>query len=168
MIGTTNYIHDEVGNLISIKVLSSAIYWVIGRYSDNVKISGLRHATAKADSTIQVASRYFSEASTVAVRALTARFAKILQKELRLLTENGLTKPRMDRAVDAAKKFDKILRARPARVFQQLANAHNALTRSLNEQNVSLSQLFAQIEHFATSAQELAKTAKDFAELGNG
>ena len=146
--------------------VSSAIYWVIGKYADNVKIRGLRHATHKADPVIHKAAQYFASARGLAARIKATRFSKVLKAELKALSgENGLTEPNIDHAVMAAKKFDDFLRANHNAVFQRLASAHNALARSFNERDESFTQLFANIDNFAKSAQELAQIVKDLAEL---
>ena len=146
--------------------VASAFYWVIGRYSDNVKLRGLRDATDKADRVIQEAARQFSNAGAMAERVAETRISEILSAELQLLTDQGLTEPGIDRAVGAAKKFDDILRSRPDAVFKKMAIAHRALNSSLNERDVSLSQMFANVEEFAKSAEELATIAKSLAEMG--
>lgn len=142
--------------------VGSVVNWVIGTYTETVKICGLRHATDNADPVIQNAAQYFATAGVLAARVKATRFSEALEAELKV---QRLTKQGIDRAVAAAKKYDLFLRANPDAVFQKLANAHSALRKSLNGSGISFAQLVSNIEEFAKLAQELAKVVKDSAKL---
>ena len=145
--------------------VASAVYWLIGKYVQNVKLSGLRHATKKANPVIQQAVRYFSSASSLASLVPGTRLSEALNTELNALGDNGPTQVEIDRAVAAAATFDAFLRADPNAVFAKLATAHDALHASLDGGDRSFVQVLVALDEFSKSAHELKKIVSDLTEL---
>jgi len=142
--------------------VGDAVSWLAGQYVARVKVDGLRRATSEAQPVIAAASEVFQKAAETAALVPKASMSEDVSSKLTAF-ETSPSAANLNALVQSAGQFNQFLEAKPADVFGRMNAAHEALTRQLQGQDVSLAEVVARIEAFAAEAQRLADVAKAFA-----
>jgi hypothetical protein len=145
--------------------VGSGVNWLLGEYSNQVKLAGLRTATKQADPVIQRAAALFKNAAIFGSDPQREALTRAFRDKIDAYQDDRGSEADLNAAVDAAETYDDFLQARPGDVFLAMGDAHAALTKALNNPELTWPQVFAKIKVFAAKAQELAKIAKDLAAL---
>jgi hypothetical protein len=147
--------------------VGSAVNWLVGQYAEHVKLEGLKVATKEAKPVIERAAALFSSAALFGSDPQRAEFTKSFRTQLDAYQDDRSNEENLNAAVDAAKKYNDFLQARPGETFQKMAEAHSALADALQKPDASWPKVIAQIQSFAAQAKELAKIAHNLAALAN-
>lgn len=139
--------------------LGQVVNWVIGRYVERVKLSGLRRATAAAAPVVRDAAALFGRASFFAVTGTRAELATRVRAEIDALGA-APAPPAIERVAAAARTYDQFLQSDPAAAFKAMATAHTALADNLADREIRFATMVAEIERFVAEAQKLAEAAK--------
>jgi len=144
-----------------------AVLWIVGQYTASVKLDGLRRATEEAQPVIAEATSVFEQAAALAANIPKDAMAQEVSQRLAAFDASP-TQENLDSLINSADQFNQFLEAKPADVFAKMNVAHEALTRQLQGEDVSLAEAVARIESFAAEAESLAKIAKAFAAANPG
>lgn len=145
--------------------VGQAVNWLVGQYVAKVQLDGLKRATKDAKFVIADAANLFGlvteVASDVPKLALANEVSKRLDTFRASPSDNSLEK-----LIESAAKYDRLLLAKPPTIFARLSAAHDALADKLQNDELSLAIVMAKIEAFATEAETLAEILKDLAAVG--
>ena len=142
-----------------------AVSWLVGTYANEVKLRALRGATAKADPVIQRAALLFGDAAFLGTDIQRSDLSAAARKKIDAFSHDRGNDAKLADAVAAARAYDDLLTAKPVDTFKKMGEAHAALTKALNDPDLSLSSAIAAIESFAQQAQQLSAVAKALAAL---
>jgi hypothetical protein len=145
--------------------VGEAVNWVLGTYIEHVKLDGLRRATHDANPIIKEAAKVAGAEAGIAGDIQRRGFADTVTARFQAFDESK-SAASYDELVAAATAYDNFLTSAPSDVFQKMATAHEALTNSLNDKNLSLADAMAKIKSFQTQAETLWRIAKDLAAIG--
>jgi hypothetical protein len=148
--------------------VGAGVNWLVGEYANQVKLAGLRGATREADPVIQRAAALFSTAAIFGSDPQREELVSAFREKIDAYQDDRGSEANLNAAVDAARTYDDLLKARPGETYQALAEAHRALTDALHDVNPSWPEVLAKIRTFAAKAQELAQIAKDLKTLAEG
>lgn len=146
--------------------VGEAASWLVGQYVAKVKLDGLRRATAEAQPVIAEAATVFETASEEAAVAPKATLAQAVEERLTAF-DSSRSQQNLDQLIGSADQLNQLLEAKPSDVFAQMNAAHEALTKQLQGQDVTLAQAIARIEIFAAEAERLVQIARSFAAASN-
>lgn len=142
--------------------VGKGLNWLFGQYVAKVQLDGLREATYRAQPVISRAAQIFQETATLAAvianEELVQRFESAFEKFNTTGSENNL-----EELVARAAAYDRVLMAKPSSVYQKLGSAHEALTKNLQNEDLSLVEVMAKIEAFATEAKALDEIVREIA-----
>jgi hypothetical protein len=144
-----------------------AVLWIVGQYTASVKLDGLRRATKEAQPVIAQAAAVFEKAAALAANIPKDAMAQEVSQRLDAF-DSSPSQQNLEDLITSANQFNQFLEAKPADVFAKMNAAHEALTRQLQGDDVSLAQAVARIESFAAEAETLAKIAQAFAAANTG
>jgi hypothetical protein len=145
-----------VGNLVN---------WLAGQYIASVQLDGLRRATLDARPVIAGATDVFAVAANESSMVPRALMSEEVASGIDALRPKASERS-LDEVVAIAARYDGLLRGKPAAVFKQLRNSHDALVAKIQDENVSLAEVIARIETFAAEAQALAAIVKELQAVG--
>jgi hypothetical protein len=152
-VDTTPYT-TAVGGIVSLAA---------GQYVDHRKVEALRRATADSKQVVARAAALFTGAADIATPVSQKPMAEAITQRLDAFDDNP-TAGNLDRLIQSAAAYDRLLAARPPRIFQRMAAAHGALVDKLQGEEISLVVVFAKIEAFKDDAETLAALLRDLAE----
>ncbi len=145
--------------------VGEAVNWLLGTYIEHVKLEGLKRATGDANPIIQEAAEVAGKEAAIAGDIQRRSLSELVSARLDAFDESR-TESNYDALVAAATAYDSFLTAAPSDVFAQMAQAHDALTRSLQGGELSLADVLGKIDAFQRQAQALWKIANDRAAIG--
>ncbi|MBX6321512.1 MAG: hypothetical protein IRY94_06785 [Rhodospirillaceae bacterium] len=147
--------------------VGEAVNWLLGAYVEHVKLEGLRRATSDANPIIQEAAEVAGAEAAIAGDIQRRSLSELVSARLDAFDESR-TEANYDALLAAAAAYDAFLTSAPDDVFQQMAQAHDALTRSLQDRSLSLADVAARISTFERQAQDLWRIAQALAQIGAG
>jgi hypothetical protein len=139
--------------------------WLAGQYIGGIQLEGLRRATVDARPVLAGAVEIFDAAATAAARVPRAQMAEEVRTRMDALRAQ-LSERSVEEVVQAALRYDKVLVAKPSAVFERLVSSHDALVAKIQDENVTLADVVARIEIFATEAKSLMAIVKELQAAG--
>jgi len=149
-----------------------AINWIMGQYIARIQLDGLRQATESANPVIKAAVDIFTESASLAnVIALNERvqeFDDAWVEYDNMENEPGPQKAAAaDKAVAMAAGYDQLLNSGATTVYAAMGDAHDALTKNLNDESKTVVEVVASIEAFSAQAAAVAEIVKEFTNAHN-
>jgi hypothetical protein len=142
--------------------VSDSVKWIAGQYINSVKLDALRTATRNANPLIMKSVdifRHEADAADKGVRATLAEEVSVRKDSFK--STHSATD--LTNWITAARAYDAVLTSPPAStVFAKLADAHDALTKALSDNSISLETLFTKLDELKRQAKELQKIASEF------
>lgn len=129
--------------------------WAAGQYVERRKLRALRRATADSKPVVDAAAGLFTEAAEIASAVPRRPLAGLVARRIDAFDDTP-TPDNLDRLIESANAYDRLLAARPPQLFQRLAAAHSALVDRVQGEDVSLVVVIARIRAFKDDAQTLA------------
>lgn len=136
--------------------------WAAAQYVNHRKVDALRRATADSKGVVAQAAALFTQSADVAGVVSRKPMAEMVTRRLDAFDDHP-TAGNLDRLIKSAAAYDRLLVARPPRIFQRLATAHGALVEKLQGEEISFVVVFARIEAFKDDAETLAALLRDLA-----
>lgn len=146
--------------------VTAAAGWIAGVYIDHLRYEALKTATRNANPLIKQAVPILERVAAEASRAQHAMLAEVVSTrndEFRVGTNEGT----LTRLMSAAEAYENVLRHPPAPIFKKLAEAHDSLTRALNNRDISLDTAFAQLQSLKSDAEKLKDIVNAFVKASN-
>ena len=138
------------------------VSWAAEQYVARQKLAALRRATADSKPVVARAADLFTDAAEIAAVVPRAPLADLVAQRRDALDDRP-TEANLDRLIESAAAYDRLLTARPPRVFQRLEAAHGALVDKLQGEELSLVVVIARIRAFQDEAKTLAGLLRDLA-----
>jgi hypothetical protein len=145
--------------------VGAAVNWLVGQYAEQVKLHGLRKATAEADPIIQRTAALLGSAALFGSDPPRVRLLRGFREKMDAFQPGARNEAKLSAAVDSAKTYDAFLRSQSGETFQKMGEAHSALTQALNNTRFSWSEVIARAQAFAAEAERLAKVVQGLAGL---
>lgn len=123
--------------------------WAAGQYVQHRKLRALRRATADSKAVIDAAAGLFTRAAEIAAVVPRRPMAEIVTQRIDAF-DDAPTPDNLDRLIESAAAYDRLLAASPPMIFQRLTAAHTALVDNLHGDDVSLVVVIARIRRSTT------------------
>lgn len=136
--------------------------WIAGEYINLLQVEALRKATAGADPVIQQSRIVLEGASQAATDTTRATLADQLDNIREDYVKAPNDRSRLERLMSAAADYDKVLTATAPGIFADMAAAHHELTDHLAGKNITLADVSAAVDRFATKAAALHDIVASF------
>lgn len=142
--------------------LGALTNWLVGKYIEREKVKALRSITREADPVIQEAGTMLSKVQVLNSDIQRRILADEVNDAIEKANKNIVDLDKRANAVAAAKKFDVFLRAKLTTSLAQMAKAHSALTKALNNSEGFTPATFSEVEAFANEVFDFAKLLQGF------
>lgn len=145
--------------------VGKAVTWLIGQYVAKVQVDGLRRATRDAKPVVRDAVALFQDIAQVAADVPKVELANTVSMRAAAFEDSRSDKT-LTKLIDSAAKYDQFLLAKPDGVFARLGEAHGALADRLQNDELSLAEVMAKINAFASEANTLAQILEELEAAG--
>jgi hypothetical protein len=142
---------------------ANALAWLYGKYQEQVKVNALRAATKEMNPHIKDAAVKFGEIASLATVAGETTSENAVTAAEQAFEDNP-SSATIDALATSARKFDQELKTPPAKVFANIADAHQKLTDALVKGPESLKDIFEAVNRLAADAEALHAIALQFKE----
>jgi hypothetical protein len=140
---------------------ASAAGWIVGAYTDHVRLEALRTATRNADGLIDASVKVFEKAAITAEVAVNTGLSETVSTGIEEFGKSP-SDSNLRNLIEAAQAMDSVLTAAPDKVFRNLAAAHHELTKALNSKEMNLQSAFEQMNALKSEADKLEKIVSAF------
>ena len=142
--------------------VGKAVNWLVGQYVAKVQVDGLREATGRAQPVIARSAEIFESTALFAADITNDDLTKKFDAA-RVTYENDSNQGNLTNLIQKAADYDRVLQAAPSSVYAGLRQAHEALTKNLHNEDLSMVDVLARIEAFGAEAKALVQIVKEIA-----